>query len=652
MPWDANPPGDLPAAVAEMADLGSILVDGDFSKRLADCQGKLRTSYLSTGPEAALAAATALVENSTGDEPVIHVISDFRAIDWGSPDELLLSMQSLAKEKARIQLVRCVDESHANLAITDLRPAPGNRAAGIPIMMEVTVANYGPQLAQNITITPRQVSFPPPDESALPGSLTSNQQVLPSLLMERLEPGKTATMQFQAFFPVAGNQIVAADLPVDAVLADNTRSCVLDLPPGNPVLVIDGDPQQANQRYLATVFQPSERVQTGVRPVTHPVSYLRDVSPEELDPYFAIYLLDVPGLDDRSQANLERYLRGGGGVAIFLGPNSDLPFYRAWCAGGEGIFPLVTERLESLGPTLQPTPDIQVEDVPLARFLWGDQNPFLDKVRVRDYVRTSLPATTTENDSASTTILARLRSGKPLLVERTIGEGRLLVATTSLSPVWNTFYSQPTFVTFLLNLQSHLASRRAVSESYLVGGNISKFWNEGTNSINPELAVVPLDMKLEIAESSPTNSEQPTSTAARVFNLTGSRSNSGPDPGQLEFRLSDLRDTGATRITDRPGVLELWVRNSDGTPDIERLPLNVLPTEGDLSLAEPAALTDKLATTGAEWVTPNDIQMSFSSSEGGGGSRVWLVIIGIMLLAEQLLGYINSYHPSARGMAR
>lgn len=644
-------PENVSSVVTEIADLGGVLVDGDFSKRLAECQGKLRVSYLAVQPEAALQAALALADNSPGDDAVVHLVSDFRAAEWTNPDDLLLNLQTLSKRKARIQLVRCAEEVHANLAITDLRPAPGNRSAGVPLMMEVSVANLGSQVAENVTLTPQQVSFPAPDENALPGSIVPNRQVLPGLLLERLEPGKSITLRFQTFFAVAGQQVVTAELPVDAVAADNSRRCVLDLPAGNPILVIDGDQAQLNQRYLSAVFQPSDRVQTGVRPEVHPPAFLRDVSPEDLNSYFAIYLLDVPLLDERSLGNIERYLRAGGGVVCFLGPNADLPFYRSWCASGAGIFPLVAERQESLGPTLQPTPDIQVEDIPLARYLLGDQNPFLDKVRVRDYIRTTLPNAGSNEEASQTKVLARLRSGKPWLVERVVGEGRLLVATTTLGPTWNSLYAQPTFVTFLLNLQSHLASRRTSEPSFIVGGEVVTSSDENTIAADAEASVILVDLQ----DSSSQRGEESASAGSvevrrtQTYNVP---SNSTADEvdgaagNKRTFRLSDIRETGGVRLTDRPAVLEIWIRQRNGTPRIDRIPLNVLPSEGALRLAEPANLTEKLATTGAQWISPSDITMSFASSEGGQSGRSWLLIIAGLLAIEQVLAYINSYHPA------
>ncbi|MBI1831791.1 MAG: hypothetical protein HYR84_10110, partial [Planctomycetes bacterium] len=62
---------------------------------------------------------------------------------------------------------------------------------------------------------------------------------------------------------------------------------------------------------------------------------------DDLAQFGAILLLNVPRLQPKQVANLERFSRAGGGVAFFLGPRVDAPRYNATLyRDGKGIFPV------------------------------------------------------------------------------------------------------------------------------------------------------------------------------------------------------------------------------------------------------------------------------------------------------------------------
>jgi hypothetical protein len=66
---------------------------------------------------------------------------------------------------------------------------------------------------------------------------------------------------------------------------------------------------------------------TGLQIDIHSESFLRDETDEVLAQYSAIYMLDLPRLDEPSIGKLERFARSGGGVCFFVGDNADKNFY-------------------------------------------------------------------------------------------------------------------------------------------------------------------------------------------------------------------------------------------------------------------------------------------------------------------------------------
>ena len=205
--------------------------------------------------------------------------------------------------------------------------------------------------------------------------------------------------------------------------ADNRRWCVIDFPEEETVLVIDGDPAQRNAFYIQAIFQPGQRARTGVRPEVQHAAFLRDVSAESLDKYSAIYLFDVDRLDDRARENLEAYVRAGGGLAIFVGPQVNIAFYNSSSiAEGRAVSPAAGPRRHAGRRRRIACPTSKSKRPTIRSFRnWC-------KARTRWCARcTSSGSCVRTSDSsdaaAAVRILARLRNRAPLAVEKSFGQG-------------------------------------------------------------------------------------------------------------------------------------------------------------------------------------------------------------------------------------
>ena len=102
---------------------------------------------------------------------------------------------------------------------------------------------------------------------------------------------------------------------------------MVDFPEQETVLVVDGDPNQRNAFYMQAIFEPGQRARTGIRPDIQNTTFLRDTTPEAMRRYSAVYLFDIDRLDESAMANLEAYVREGGGLAFFVGPQVNIAFY-------------------------------------------------------------------------------------------------------------------------------------------------------------------------------------------------------------------------------------------------------------------------------------------------------------------------------------
>ena len=70
-------------------------------------------------------------------------------------------------------------------------------------------------------------------------------------------------------------------------------------------------------------------------------------------------------------------------------------------------------------------------------------------------------------------MLIRLDNGAPLLLERTVGAGRVLLITSSLDREWNDLPVQPVFVPFVAGLANHLLGGAGFSSEADLGSTLA-----------------------------------------------------------------------------------------------------------------------------------------------------------------------------------
>ncbi|MGE0756949.1 MAG: BatA domain-containing protein, partial [Pirellulaceae bacterium] len=298
---------DVSTEIGQLADLNAEPIDARFDALLEERQRGIEVTQLGVGSRPAWALALELLRQSPDETNIVHVLSDFRHKEWGNPTELKQLIGEVDRITNQIQFVHCAPEKQqSNLAIVDLRPANDIRAAGVPMRMTLTVANHGTETARRVPVRVRTTFYDPQVEAAsAAGRLKGQVEEPPAVLIEELAPGQTTTRNVQVFFPSAGEHVVEASLPDDVVGVDNRRWCVVPVENRESILVVDGDAEQRNLFFLSAAFEPGPRAPTGVRVDGQPPAFLRDAAPAALDAYHAIYLLNVPTLDDRAIENLE-----------------------------------------------------------------------------------------------------------------------------------------------------------------------------------------------------------------------------------------------------------------------------------------------------------------------------------------------------------
>ena len=259
-----------------------------FPIGLADLLRPLAPTALAVGPVPAFSVLDELLGPSEGEQRIVYLVSDYRTRQWAEPDELKQTLSKLSGEGTRIELVDCVDKTRPNLAIESLKPLSGTRAAGVALFHEVAVTNYGTDPVHDVSVLLEEDGSP-----------------RPAVLIDSIAAGKTESRRFPVRFPTAGQHLLAASLDSDAVLTDNRFHNVIDLPLTVRVLVVDGDPEGNDARFLAWALSPGGPVETGITTQVEPIRYL---DTESLDEFAVIYLTNINRLDNPQLVPLRHLL--------------------------------------------------------------------------------------------------------------------------------------------------------------------------------------------------------------------------------------------------------------------------------------------------------------------------------------------------------
>jgi Aerotolerance regulator N-terminal len=575
-------------------------------EQLATIVGSWTASQLAVGPVAALEAVERLPHQADSEQRIVYVISDFRTNQWDAPAAARTAFTQLQQNGAQLQLVDCVDSTHVNLAITELRATGGVCTAGVPLWMEVTATNYGTSLAHDVSVT-----------------LAEDGLARPAVVIEKIPAGKSVTRRFPVVFGAAGQHQVSADLESDAVAADNVRYAVIDVAATAPVLIIDGDPRASDAFFLSTALSPGGKVKSGISPLIESPRFLRD---HALEGYEAIFLLNFERLDATEIAALEAYVRAGGGLAIFPGELSRADFINKYLyRDGEGLFPLpLVGATELLVDRAEQVPDLEVNDHPIFSVFAGQRNSFIGTVMVERYFAAQKNWKPAED--SSTEVIARLRNGAPLAVEGRLGEGRVIAFLTKAGPgetpqgAWNNWgRNNPSYVVAMLELEAYLAEGRHRSAPHLVG--------------------FPLTTSKPRAQYDP-------SVRFVLPRQQGGGTLSVDAVAEGNELNAVLNDTGVA------GVYEAqWAQHNAGELVTTQFALNVDPREGDLHRLDATQLAERLRGIKYLYQQAQDVIYDGERLAGPNLGRFFMWLLVIVLLVEQVLAYSASYHPIRRGAA-
>jgi hypothetical protein len=428
-----------------------------------------RTAILLTGSQTHL-----LTTLSREPENYLPALADVQAgltdTDLGSALPVIRGMLGRPREGASAEIWFITDnQQHAWR-----QGVPAIFLDGLSMPVKVHVVDAGVAGAQNAWITrARLLEFSKPARRVLRvelGCVGDEAQerklhldaisTMPARVQDvTLTPGRTTALDFEV--PASANLesgLVRFHLELsDGLPADDEYLLNLDTQGSVRVLLVENPA-------TATESSPSgHHLQTALKALSETAGQLLrlttisaiEAKASDFRTADVVLLADVPELSDEAMTALEERVRGGAGVAIFLGAAGK----PAWL--NDRLYKRLDPANGLLPARVRPAALDENRLAPLTSVQWS--HPLLaglDDTKVGDLAQMRFRSwyEFAGDFDEHARVLARIDEGAPALIERTLGAGRIVILNTGANDRWSDLPRRKSYVPLIDRLMSHLSA--------------------------------------------------------------------------------------------------------------------------------------------------------------------------------------------------
>lgn len=532
----------------------------------------------------AIRRAIEILGDQTALRKEIVLVTDRQALGWRRWADAADELGKVSRD-TRLRVVFVGEPLDDNLAVAALRRSPGFASAREPLRYHAEIVNRGASPVRQVRATLHVDRGPAIDEA----------------VVDVLGPGEAREVTLFARLPDPGYHAVTVRLPPDRLPADDERTAMVRGIDQAPILIVDGDPESNSAFFLRHALQP-------VPPDAAPGYLLqpRITTPAQmtgvrLGDYAAVLLADVPSLTGSAIESLSRYVRQGGALLLFLGTRTQPAFYNSELLERAGLLPASLGAVR--GDPSGDTPAFTLESGGYAHpifALWNEsRGQSLAAVQFRAaWELTPAPArTNAATEAGPGQVMIRFSDGSPAAVERTVGDGRVLLFASTAGTAWNDLAVRPAFVPFLHRAVASVAATHEARLNVRTGARV-------------QLRLPPEYTGREVAVLAP-------GTPERRFTRTMT---SGPDGARLAF--DETAHAGPYRVS---AVGESTVQTAFATQSD--------PDESDLTpLGDDQRQEVERVAQVVEWSSGMDLRAAFDRERFG--TEFWLPLaLAVLLLA-------------------
>ena len=480
----------------------------DQARQLID---GLEVTSLSTDLYPGITEAFSVAQSGTAPAKEIYVFTDMQKSGFERQSGALKDRCAEIRTQANLVFIRCGNPQRktANVAVLDVKLVSDIPHTRTRVPFEIILKNTGPETVKGLRVN-----------LILDGRAVEKDAVQ----VDAIEPGQIHTLMLTGSLDEAGQRIVEVQIEGDGLPGDNILYKTILVRDKVRVLLVDGTPNPENPLEAGDHF-----VRTALNPALIPDYYIEsdtvsavEASPRHLEDKDIVYLLNVPvpgnriplagepekgnrleGLAEEFVDKLAEFVRNGGGLVIAAGDRvrdsidqvevagaggnrsfePRFAYNRVLGSGGAKLLPFdikgVRETTE-LNP-YHPAPETVADASFVDRFR---QPPFPDVLRL---VAIHQLLDLDESNPEGRVLIRTTGIDRPFLASRVVGEGEVILVTTTLDESWSKFPAEArAFVPFTRDLIAHLTSRRVPGGTATAGNPLVWISPEG-NRVEYEL---------------------------------------------------------------------------------------------------------------------------------------------------------------------
>ncbi len=492
----------------------------------------------------------------------MYLITDMDKAGWSDLSANLASSQA---QNAKLFVVDVAPGEKQNLSLEKIDFGNQLIEKGRPFQISAQVVNHNSQPARSLLVG-----------LYLDGKRVSQTDV------DVEKEGKT-TVRFAPTVEQAGIHTGFFELTDDDLLIDNRRYFAFRIPEKTRVLLVGQSDRDT--RYLSLALNPLQSGDASKEVTRADLSSLPGV---DFNRYQVVILSNLSRLSEVQLTNLKRFVQQGGGVFFILGDNVDPEFYAKDVAGELFGFDLKSpltatknsggffsfEKIDLEHPIFQVYREVEGGDAPAIKFSSIFELPESGK---------------------DTKTLIRFNLGKPALVEKSLGKGKMLLLAAPVDETQGDLVIHPFFVPMINRSVEYLASDLTrLNENILVGSEV--FRELPADLAGKEIEVVDPQMKRTALHPS----------------FQGEK---------LVLNISDV---------ELPGIYSIrFLGSSADQPEtVDRFAVNVAPQDSDPAKIDISELDKRLEGVSFAYLEPQD-DLAKSILQSRYGKELWKTFLWV-----------------------
>ena len=560
-----------------------------------------------------------------------YIYTDLRQRDWliadqadenSAPNKIL---QSTADLSIGTFVIDVADSEDQNLAITNIR-SDGLLVANKVINFIVDVANYGDTTIADLKVL-LQVDEDQPQYQTVPSISPGQTQqlVFPYVFnpvsvdngILAIQDDQPNSKSYRVRAEIDRQSLTGDSLSKDQMSEDSARLLAASVIDGISVLLVDGDPSATSERSETHYLRSLDVLGTGLKMTTGTISDLETAS---LSDYSVIFLCNVDEASSDRTAALGQWVRDGGSLVMMPGnrvraATFNATFYDAQGEGneaqGQGLSPVKLKNISG-DPTMAKWANFEVNPQihPALEVMVQSDASSLGNVDVFSWWTSEMPESAAGDNSIEIPLRLNDADNSIAMVDRSLGDGRVIVFTIPGDGDWSMWPSSPTFAPVMVDLISYLAGSTNPDRSITLGGG----------------ATIPIDLSAyenRVVVRDPENEKM--ETVAKPV-----------DPSKSDSVLYKAEFENLTRR----GFYDVQLTRHSGVQESILLATNYDARESRLTRLTQTKLDDNFFGDKVSLVSTAGL---LDQSVEGGNSELWvMILIGLMaiLITEQFLGWL------------